>query len=57
MRLGELADRAKPDPLARIVLAGNALLIPDGGMVGAAASTLLTEMVVLLGCAIALRKR
>jgi O-antigen/teichoic acid export membrane protein len=38
-------------------LAGNALLIPDGGMVGAAASTLLTEMVVLLGCTIALRKR
>jgi O-antigen/teichoic acid export membrane protein len=38
-------------------LAGNALLIPHGGMVGAATSTLLTEGVVFVGCVIALRKR
>jgi O-antigen/teichoic acid export membrane protein len=36
---------------------GNALLIPDGGMTGAALSTLLTEIVVLLGCATALGRR
>jgi O-antigen/teichoic acid export membrane protein len=38
-------------------LAGNALLIPDGGMTGAALSTLLTELVVLLGGAVALVRR
>ena len=38
-------------------VAGNALLIPDGGMTGAAVSTLLTELVVLLGCALALVRR
>ena len=38
-------------------VAGNALLIPDGGMTGAAVSTLLTELVVLLGCAVALVRR
>jgi O-antigen/teichoic acid export membrane protein len=36
---------------------GNALLIPDGGMTGAALSTLLTEVVVLVGCALALVRR
>lgn len=38
-------------------LAGNVILIPDGGMTGAALSTLLTELVVLVGCAIALVRR
>lgn len=38
-------------------VAGNALLIPGGGMTGAAVSTLLTELVVLLGCALALVRR
>ena len=38
-------------------LAGNALLIPDGGMTGAALSTLLTELVVLVGGAVALVRR
>jgi O-antigen/teichoic acid export membrane protein len=38
-------------------VAGNALLIPDGGMTGAALSTLLTEVVVLVGCALALVRR
>jgi O-antigen/teichoic acid export membrane protein len=38
-------------------LAGNAVLIPEGGMTGAAVSTLLTELVVLLGCAQALVRR
>ena len=38
-------------------LAGNALLIPGGAMVGAATSTLTTEVVVCAGCLAALRKR
>jgi O-antigen/teichoic acid export membrane protein len=38
-------------------LTGNALLIPDGGMTGAALSTLLTEVVVLLGGAVVLVRR
>lgn len=38
-------------------LAGNFVLIPDMGMVGAAISTLLTEVVVLGGCVFALRNR
>jgi lipopolysaccharide exporter len=38
-------------------VAGNVLLIPDGGMTGAALSTLLTEVVVLVGCALALVRR
>ena len=38
-------------------LAGNALLIPEGGMVGAALSTLCTEIVVCCGCFVALRKQ
>jgi O-antigen/teichoic acid export membrane protein len=38
-------------------VAGNTLLIPDSGMTGAAISTLLTEVVVLLGCALALVRR
>jgi O-antigen/teichoic acid export membrane protein len=36
---------------------GNALLIPNGGMTGAALSTLMTEVVVLVGCALALVRR
>ncbi|HUE87352.1 MAG TPA: oligosaccharide flippase family protein [Vicinamibacterales bacterium] len=38
-------------------LLGNAWLIPDGGMTGAAVSTLLTELVVLIGCALSLVRR
>lgn len=38
-------------------LAGNAWLIPEGGMVGAAISTLATEAVVCAGCVAALRNR
>jgi O-antigen/teichoic acid export membrane protein len=38
-------------------LAGNAWLIPAGGMVGAAVSTLLTEVVVCAGCMTALARR
>ena len=38
-------------------LLGNAWLIPAGGMTGAAMSTLLTELVVMIGCALALVRR
>jgi O-antigen/teichoic acid export membrane protein len=38
-------------------LAGNSLLIPRGAMIGAAVSTLITELVVCGGCVVALRKR
>jgi O-antigen/teichoic acid export membrane protein len=38
-------------------VAGNALLIPAGGMVGAAISTLCTEIVVCCSCIAALRKQ
>jgi O-antigen/teichoic acid export membrane protein len=38
-------------------LLGNAWLIPEGGMTGAAVSTLVTELVVLIGCALALVRR
>jgi len=38
-------------------LAGNAWLIPEGGMVGAAVSTLLTEVAVCAGCVTALARR
>ena len=38
-------------------LAGNALLIPDGGMAGAAISTLGTEVVVFVGALVALVRR
>jgi len=38
-------------------LAGNAWLIPDGGMIGAATSTLATEAVVCTGCLVALNRR
>jgi O-antigen/teichoic acid export membrane protein len=38
-------------------ISGNLLLIPDGAMVGAAFSTLLTEIVVCGGCVVALARR
>jgi O-antigen/teichoic acid export membrane protein len=38
-------------------LAANSLLIPGGAMVGAAISTLLTEVVVTVGCVMALSRR
>jgi O-antigen/teichoic acid export membrane protein len=38
-------------------LAANSLLIPGGGMVGAALATLLTEVVVTVGCVMALSRR
>ena len=38
-------------------LAGNAWLIPGGGMIGAATSTLATEAVVCAGCLVALNRR
>ena len=37
-------------------LVSNTMLIPTGGMVGAATATLLTELTVAAGCAVALRR-
>jgi O-antigen/teichoic acid export membrane protein len=38
-------------------LAANAVLIPEGGMVGAAISTVVTEVIVVSGCLFSLRRR
>jgi O-antigen/teichoic acid export membrane protein len=37
-------------------LVANTMLIPTGGMVGAATATLMTELTVAAGCAVALRR-